>query len=67
MSHKWPTVKVGGVLTLDTNRISIDPSVTYPMVGVLSFGRGLFDREPIVNGNTSYKYFYSDSMPIILS
>jgi type I restriction enzyme S subunit len=27
------------------------------MVGVLSFGRGLFDREPIDNGNTSYKYF----------
>lgn len=28
------------------------------MAGVLSFGRGLFPREPIVNGNTSYKYFY---------
>ena len=58
MSHKWPTVKVGDVLNLDTNRISVDPTVTYPMVGVLSFGRGLFDREPIVNGNTSYKFFY---------
>lgn len=28
------------------------------MVGVLSFGRGLFDREPIVNGKTSYRVFY---------
>jgi hypothetical protein len=28
------------------------------MVGVLSFGRGLFDREPIKNGKTSYKVFY---------
>jgi type I restriction enzyme S subunit len=27
------------------------------MVGVLSFGRGLFDREPIENGKTSYKVF----------
>ncbi len=27
------------------------------MVGVLSFARGLFDREPIENGNTSYKHF----------
>jgi type I restriction enzyme S subunit len=25
---------------------------------VLSFGRGLFDREPIENGNTSYKHFH---------
>jgi type I restriction enzyme S subunit len=28
------------------------------MVGVLSFGRGLFDREPIENGKTSYRVFY---------
>jgi type I restriction enzyme S subunit len=28
------------------------------MVGVLSFGRGLFNREPIENGRTSYKFFY---------
>jgi len=28
------------------------------MVGVLSFGRGLFEREPIENGKTSYRVFY---------
>jgi len=38
------------------------------MVGVLSFGRGLFDREPIVNGNTSYKFFYRlDSDHFVMS
>lgn len=58
MSHKWPIVPLGHVLALDTNRVAVDPSATYPMVGVLSFGRGLFDREPIVNGNTSYRFFY---------
>lgn len=68
MSNKWPTVKVGDVLTLNTNRVSVDPSATYPMVGVLSFGRGLFDREPIVNGNTSYKFFYRlDSDHFVMS
>lgn len=58
MSAKWPTVKLGVVLRLDLDRVPIDSASTYPMVGVLSFGRGLFDREPIENGQTSYKFFY---------
>jgi type I restriction enzyme S subunit len=58
MSEQWPTVKLGEVLRLDLDRHSIDAATTYPMVGVLSFGRGLFDREPIENGNTSYRVFY---------
>lgn len=58
MSRHWPKVRLGEVLRLDLDRVPIDPSATYPMVGVLSFGRGLFDREPIVNGNTSYKHFF---------
>jgi type I restriction enzyme S subunit len=58
MRHKWPMVKLGEVLRLDLDRESVDPRNTYPMVGVLSFGRGLFDREAVVNGKTSYRYFY---------
>jgi type I restriction enzyme S subunit len=54
----WPTVRLGEVLALDRERVSVDAGTSYPMVGVLSFGRGLFDREPIENGQTSYKYFY---------
>jgi type I restriction enzyme, S subunit len=57
MSKAWPRVKLGDVLSLDLNKVAIDPSRSYPMVGVLSFGRGLFEREPIDNGNTSYKHF----------
>jgi type I restriction enzyme S subunit len=57
MSVAWPTAALGEVTQLDLNREPIDPSKTYPMVGVLSFARGLFDREPIENGNTSYKHF----------
>lgn len=57
MSAAWPTVALGEVTRLDLNREPIDPSKTYDMVGVLSFARGLFDREPIENGNTSYKHF----------
>jgi len=58
MKAKWPRIKLGEVLRLDLDRVPVDVSKSYPMVGVLSFGRGLFHREPIENGNTSYKYFY---------
>jgi len=54
---KWPRIKLGEVLQLDLHKEPIDISKGYEMVGVLSFGRGLFRREIIENGNTSYKYF----------
>jgi len=55
---RWPTAKLAEVLSLDLDRVKIDPTATYEMVGVYSFGRGLFLREPVHGGNTSYKYFY---------
>jgi len=54
----WPRVKLGQVLHLDLNPVPVDAITLYPMVGILSFGRGLFDREPIENGKTSYRQFY---------
>jgi type I restriction enzyme S subunit len=57
MTNAWTTASLGEVTRLDLNREVIDPSKTYAMVGVLSFARGLFDREPIENGNTSYRHF----------
>ncbi len=57
MSKAWPKVRLGEGLRLDLDRVPVDVSASYPMVGVLSFGRGLFDRESIENGQTSYKHF----------
>ena len=57
MKTKWATVRLGEVIMLDLDRVPIDVNMSYPMVGVLSFGRGLFERGPIENGNTSYKDF----------
>jgi type I restriction enzyme S subunit len=54
---RWPVIKLGDVLELDLEKEPIDPFKSYEMVGVLSFGKGLFKRETIDNGNTSYKYF----------
>lgn len=58
MSSSWRRVRLEEVLSLDLDRFSIDSAATYPMVGVLSFAKGLFDRKPIQNGATSYKFFY---------
>jgi type I restriction enzyme S subunit len=54
----WPKIRLGDVLRLDLDRVTVDAATSYPMVGVLSFGRGLFEREPIENGKTSYRNFY---------
>lgn len=53
----WRRIKLRDVLALDLHKESVDASKRYEMVGVLSFGKGLFDRDPIDAGKTSYKYF----------
>lgn len=58
MSNAGPKVRLGDLLRLNLERVPVDAATSYPMVGVLSFGRGLFERESIENGKTSYKYFY---------
>ncbi|MBN2011957.1 restriction endonuclease subunit S [candidate division KSB1 bacterium] len=58
MNKNWTTIKLGDVLYLDIDRVELNPAETYEMVGVYSFGRGLFHREPVNGQNTSYKYFY---------
>lgn len=68
MSSKWPTMELRQLLSLDLHRVHVDPTGTYPMVGVYSFGRGLFHREPVSGGKTSYKYFYRlESDHIVMS
>jgi type I restriction enzyme S subunit len=58
MDKQWPKVQLGEVLRLDLDRVPIEAATSYPMVGVLSFGRGLFNREPVEHGKTSYRIFY---------
>jgi type I restriction enzyme, S subunit len=56
-STKWEQVALSEVLQLDLVKTPVQPSELYPMTGVLSFGRGLFEREAVEGGSTSYKYF----------
>jgi type I restriction enzyme S subunit len=57
MSSSWPAIELRDVIKLDLDKVEIDPAATYDMVGVLSFGKGLFHREPVLGANTSYKFF----------
>lgn len=58
MTNGWQTVPLRQVLKLDLTKVPLDAGTDYPMVGVYSFGRGLFLREPVSGNNTSYKFFY---------
>ncbi len=58
MTNSWQTVPLRQVLKLDLTKVPLDAGTDYPMVGVYSFGRGLFIREPVSGNNTSYKFYY---------
>lgn len=54
----WPEIKLREVIRLDLDPVPVDADKTYEMVGIYSFGRGLFKREPVSGASTSYKHFY---------
>lgn len=46
------------VLRIDRDEVVVDPSSTYEMAGVRSFGRGLFARPLLAGDATSYRRLY---------
>ena len=54
----WPMVRLGDVLEESVDAVPVDPSKTYPISGVYSFGRGLFPRPPLAGNQTTYKVFH---------
>ncbi|HKQ60439.1 MAG TPA: hypothetical protein VJS92_04090 [Candidatus Polarisedimenticolaceae bacterium] len=48
---------LGDVLIRTAECIEVEPDATYETAGVLSFGRGLFRREPVLGLNTSYRTY----------
>jgi type I restriction enzyme S subunit len=43
-------------MILDCTRVTVDPSTSYNLAGVFSFGRGLFERGVLEGSATSYKH-----------
>ena len=58
MNASWPAVRLRTVMEVDLDAVTVSSSENYSMVGVYSFGRGLFRKEPVSGGNTSYRTFY---------
>lgn len=51
-------VPLADVMHLDRDEVTVDLSASYPVAGVRSFGRGLFDRETMSGAATSYPKLY---------
>jgi len=49
----WPRVRLGSLMTPAIEHVRVDPSTTYPNLGVFSFGRGLFAKPDIDGATTS--------------
>lgn len=58
MSNSWPLVRLGEVLHLAIDAVPVDPSVSYPIAGVYSFGRGLLSRAALLGSETTYKVLH---------
>lgn len=56
-SNGWRRVPLRELLTIDLDKVPVRAGVQYPMVGVYSFGKGLFHREPVDGTTCSYKTF----------
>ncbi|WP_245502786.1 restriction endonuclease subunit S [Rhizobium ruizarguesonis] len=52
------TVQLSKVLSLDIDAVPVNPTASYKMAGVYSFGRGLFTRGPLSGAETTYKHFH---------
>jgi restriction endonuclease S subunit len=51
----WRTMQLGELLALDISEVAVEPTASYDIAGVYSFGRGLFPRASIEGNQTSYK------------
>ncbi|MBB6219948.1 restriction endonuclease subunit S [Rhizobium leguminosarum] len=62
----WTTVRLGDVISLNIEAVPVDPTLSYYMAGVYSFGRGLFTRSPLSGAETTYKHFHKLSEGMIV-
>jgi type I restriction enzyme S subunit len=51
-------VPLGQVLTIDQDEIFLKPTETYRTAGVLSFGKGIFERAALLGSDTAYASLY---------
>ena len=64
MKVAW--VRLGDVLAQNNEKVSVEASSTYPMIGVRSFGRGAFPADTISGTGTAYKTLHRVSANQVL-
>jgi len=57
-SIAWPTVSMADILTVAGEPQKVDPTLTYPNIGIYSFGKGVFEKPPILGGSSSALVLY---------
>lgn len=61
-------VRAGDVLELQRREVAIDPIEEYRRIGVYSFGKGVFHRDPVVGSELGdYRYFAVEPGDLVLS
>lgn len=61
-------VRVGDVLALQRREVVIEPSTEYRLVGIYSWGKGLFHREPTLGSELGdYRFFVIEPGDLVLS
>ncbi|MBA3736393.1 MAG: hypothetical protein H0W90_14555 [Actinobacteria bacterium] len=58
VARGWTHTSLGEVLTPAPDEVIVDPATSYPNLGILSFGRGLFEKPPIDGAQTSAKKLF---------
>ena len=54
----WRRVRLGEVMRLDLDQVKVDPAKEYPNLGVFSFGKGAFGKQPLSGLEISAKVLY---------
>jgi type I restriction enzyme S subunit len=61
-------VRVGEVLSLQRRAVEIDPASEYSLIGIYSFGKGIFHREPQTGASLGdYRFFAVQPGDLVLS
>lgn len=54
----WQQVQLGAVLTRASDTVEVDSTASYPNLGIYSYGRGTFNKPPIIGERTSAKQLF---------
>ena len=58
VANGWKRVRLGQVMAQVSSPVTVDAITSYPNLGIYSFGRGLFQKEPISGSATSAPTLY---------